>query len=158
MPDVLAWSDYDGFRAVVLGDRNGAHRLQIEGGGAPTAHLGAVVLPFDDALDVRMHGIKRLLRKLSGVSGGPVHKARRLTSYRRYRLILALRALDGDLEGASRREIGSVLFPGQADGLSARDWKTASLRKRVGRLILAGRAMMNGGYRQLLRGSLEQRR
>lgn len=68
------------------------------------------------------------------------------------RLTLQLRALDGELEGATRREIAAVLLDAEARGIPAIEWKTTALRKRVNRIVAGAVALMNGGYLDLLRG------
>ena len=73
---------------------------------------------------------------------------RRFPRRGRNRLILALRALDGRLDGATHREIAAALFG--ADAVPERDWISHELRDRTARLVRLGVAMMNGGYRRLL--------
>ena len=63
-----------------------------------------------------------------------------------------LRALDGHLEGASCREIAHVLLDAEASRWPATVWKSSAARSQVIRLVAEGRAIMNGGYLQLLRG------
>jgi hypothetical protein len=67
-------------------------------------------------------------------------------------LALLVRALDGEQEGASRREIAAVLLDGEARHIPAIEWKNAPLRKKVNRVVAASVALMNGGYLTLLRG------
>jgi hypothetical protein len=66
------------------------------------------------------------------------------------RLRQALLALDGSLAGASYRQIATTIF---GDERVRRDWDAASrfLKERTRRLVAKGRALMNGGYRELLR-------
>lgn len=75
-----------------------------------------------------------------------------LTILHRTRLTLQLRALDGHFDGASRREIAAILLDPEARGLSAIEWKSTALRKRINRIITHAKNMMNGGYLTLLRG------
>ena len=59
----------------------------------------------------------------------------------------ALQALDAALAGLSEREIaGVVLDRGEADG----DWNDSAARAQVRYLLRHGRALRDGGYRQLL--------
>lgn len=61
--------------------------------------------------------------------------------------LLTLQALDASQAGASLREVAEGLF-GSADVAS--DWHADSaLRARVRRLVQRGRALMDGGYREL---------
>lgn len=63
--------------------------------------------------------------------------------------ILTLRALDGSLAGASYRAIAEVLFG--AERVAREPWKTSSLRAQMIRLVVKGRRLMRGGYRDLLK-------
>ncbi|MGA7806668.1 DUF2285 domain-containing protein [Bradyrhizobium sp.] len=67
----------------------------------------------------------------------------------RQRLILAIRALDGHLEGNSYRAIAAGLF-GESR-IPEGGWKTHDLRSRTIRLVQTGKTLMRGGYRALLR-------
>ncbi len=72
-----------------------------------------------------------------------------ITPYRRGRLKLALRALDGSLEGAEYRAIAEALFGGRVPtGAAFRD---DSLRAQAIRLVRYGVRLMQGGYLDLLR-------
>ena len=82
--------------------------------------------------------------------GSPLHEPFPLTKQQRDRLILMLRALDGHLDEASYREIAEVLFG--ARRMESEPWKTSSLRDRTIRLVRGGIALMESGYRKLLRG------
>ena len=65
------------------------------------------------------------------------------------RLTPALRALDGQLDGASYRTIATCLF--DARRVDTEPWKTSSLRDSVIRLVRTGAAMVKGQYRGLLK-------
>jgi hypothetical protein len=120
-----------------------ALRVHLDNGGAdPTA----VLLPFDGLFEVRMAAALRLWRALNGRRPSPNPAA--LSEPRRQRLILAMRALDGRLDGATHREIAAALFG--AEAIPERDWISHELRDRTARLVRLGVAMMNGGYRRLL--------
>ncbi len=108
--------------------------------------LPAVILPFDALFEVRMAAALRLWRALNGRRPGPNPAA--LSEARRTRLILALRALDGRLEGATHREIAAGLYG--ANAIPERDWISHELRDRTARLVRLGVSLMNGGYRRLL--------
>jgi len=125
-------------------ERFGAElRVHLDKGGAdPTA----VLLPFDGLFEVRVAAALRLWRALNGQRPGTNPAA--LSEGRRNRLILALRALDGRLDGATHRAIAAALFG--ANAIPERDWISHELRDRTARLVRLGVAMMNGGYRRLL--------
>jgi hypothetical protein len=118
-------------------------RLHLDGRGADPP---AVLLPLDGLFEVRMAAALRLWRVLNGRRPGPNPAA--LSEARRNRLILALRALDGRLDGATHRMIAAALFG--AEAIPERDWISHELRDRTARLVRLGVAMMNGGYRRLL--------
>lgn len=115
--------------------------LNRPGAGSPT-----VVLPLDKLFEIRISAAIRLWRALTSKPLGRDPAA--LSSARRSRLILGLRALDGHQEGATYRDIADGLFG--MPGMSARAWKTHDLRDRTIRLVRYGRTLMRGGYRSLL--------
>ena len=106
----------------------------------------AVLLPLDRLFELRTAAALRLWRALTGRKPGP--DLGTLTPDRRNRLILALRALDGRLDGASYPQIAAVLF--DMAPISKRDWISHELRDQTGRIVRLGFSMMRGGYRQLL--------
>lgn len=148
LPDILARFDGATGEAIMLDDPEGPHRLHIAGDTDATGW--AFIIPYDAMLALRLHALRRLVFKLAGLPTGIPSPQPALTAYRRYRLALALRALDGEAEGASRREIGTVLFVKEARTITARDWKSSGLRKKVAHLIRLGRIMRDGDYRHLL--------
>jgi hypothetical protein len=135
----------DGWHAVVQlsGTR---HRLWLRELPAEGSSL-AVELPLDADFDVRLQAAQRLWSALGKRVPGPPRPA--LSSQRRQRLTLAIRALDGRTEGNSYRVIAEVLFG--KDRIPERAWKTHDLRNRTIRLVQGGLALMRGGYRALLR-------
>ena len=120
-------------------------RLRVSNAG----NLGksaAVLLPLDRLFEIRAAAALRLWRALAGQKPGPDLGI--LTPDRRNRLILALRALDGRLSGASYPDIAAILF--DAAPISKRDWISHELRDQTGRIVRLGFSMMRGGYRRLL--------
>jgi hypothetical protein len=89
------------------------------------------------------------------LAGRPVSHVDALhpTAFQRARLALLLDVLDADLEGASNRMIGTGLVYPWLSGVSLNAWKASSERRRTQRLIVEARAMMETGYRRLLRGN-----
>jgi hypothetical protein len=106
----------------------------------------AVLLPLDRLFDIRAAAALRLWRGMTGRRPGPDLGA--LTAERRTRFILALRALDARLLGATYPDIAAELF--DTAPISKRDWISHELRDQTGRLVRLGFKMMRGGYRQLL--------
>lgn len=102
------------------------------------------VLPLDSDFEVRAHAAHRLWRAINGRAlGSAFHE---LSPQRRERLILAVRALDGRMDGGTYRGIAEVLFSKKR--VPKRAWKTHDLRNRTIRLV-QGLALMRGGYREL---------
>jgi len=131
---------------VLLRIRGLEHRLWLNE--PPVVGLAyAAELPFDEDFEIRAHAARRLWRALNGRSAGPAFYE--LSPQRRQRLTLALRALDGRIDGNSYRSIAEGLFG--AARIPERAWKTHDLRNRTIRLVQAGFALMRGGYRELLR-------
>ncbi|MGY3390213.1 hypothetical protein ACVWW6_002804 [Bradyrhizobium sp. USDA 3311] len=104
-------------------------------------------LPLDADFEIRAYASHRLWRAINGRPTGPPYH--QLSVQQRARLALALRALDAYMDGASYRVFAEVLFGNQR--ISERAWKTHDLRSRTIRLVQAGRALVRGGYRALLR-------
>ena len=106
----------------------------------------ALIVPLDELFEERISTARRLWRALR--RRGPV-KPMGFTAQRRRRLKLVLRALDGDLAGAGYRDIAHAVFGDHVpDGA---EWRTHSLRSATIRLVQEGRALMRGGYLELLR-------
>ncbi|WP_456659828.1 DUF2285 domain-containing protein [Bradyrhizobium sp. JR3.5] len=135
----------DGWHAIV--PFGGAkHRLwlsKLPSSGSPVA----VDLPLDRNFDIRLQAAHRFWLALEHRPLGPPPLA--LSILRRQRLTLALRAVDGWLEGNSYRKIAQGLFG--ALRIPDRGWKTHDLRSRTIRLVQTGLRLMRGGYRALLR-------
>jgi hypothetical protein len=117
-------------------------------GGASAATPAAVLIPMDGDFASRAEAAMRLWRVITGRPRGAPPQP--LTLQQRHRLVLALRALDGHVAGASYRVIAQVLF-GHARIPAGAGWKTHELRDRTIRLVRAGLKLMRGGYLDLLR-------
>lgn len=137
-------------RHILLDDPTGPHQLWCFETDAQQ-RLG-VLIPLDADFRLRLDAVRRLHRRLVGLSAGPLPRGWRLTAMQRRRFVLMLRALDGHLEGASYREIARVLLDAEAVRWPASAWKSSAARSQVIRLVTEGTAIMNGGYRKLLRG------
>ncbi|QYU68279.1 DUF2285 domain-containing protein [Leptolyngbya sp. 15MV] len=87
----------------------------------------------------------RLWQALHGRPG----RERGITRVQRRQLILRLRALDGQAEGATVRDLARGLF-GADHVPDGPNWKSHDLRSRTLRLLATARAIRDGGYRQLL--------
>lgn len=137
------------------GDEDGTHLLFEAAGqtirivrlaGVPPDVPLAALVPLDaDGFD-RSEAIDRLLRALLGRA---VHDDRRLTPQQKRRQRHMLQATDGRMDGATYREIASVIFG--VDRVASEHWKTSALRDATTALVKDGLAMIAGGYRTLLR-------
>lgn len=119
------------------------HRLALYGAGDQSL---AVVLPLDQLFDHRAGAAIRLWRSLRGLKSGPDPMP--LTRYARRQLILVLRALDAAQDGAYERDIAGALFNRSMP--SRRAWLVSDHYARLRRLLIKGRALIAGGYRQIL--------
>lgn len=106
-----------------------------------------VELPLDRDFEFRAWAGIRLWRGLKGrPQGAPPHA---ISAHRRRRIALALRASDAKRDGATYREIAENLLP--AHRVAASDWRTHEVRDQIKRLVKTGLALVQGGYRALLR-------
>lgn len=141
----------DGWHAIVtLGGAK--HRLWLAEL-PPVGSSVAVDLPLDRNFEVRVRAAHRLWLALERRPIGPPPLT--LPILTRHRLILALRAVDGAMEGNSYREIAQGLFGNHR--IPDRGWKTDHLRSQTIRLVRAGLRLMRGGYRALLRRNRKDR-
>ena len=135
----------DGWHAIVP-LRGAIHRLYLPAPISRGAAL-AVELQLDANFDIASMAANRFWLAMEGRPIGVPHLD--LPRRRRQRLKLAVRALDGWLEGNSYREIAEGLFGRQR--IDGRPWKSHDLRSRTIRLVRNGISLMRGGYRALLR-------
>jgi Uncharacterized conserved protein (DUF2285) len=145
LSDARLRQSLDGWHAVMqLGGVT--HRLwlqELPPKGGPIA----VELPLNADFDLQSLAARRLWAALGKRSLRGLQQS--LPFQQRQRLILAIRALDGRLEGNSYRAIAAGLFG--ENRISERGWKTHDLRNRTRRLVETGEFLMRGGYRALLR-------
>jgi len=106
----------------------------------------AAVIPIDDDLLDRVDALMRMSRSSRG---RPPTRDPRMTAEQRRRFRLKLRAADGHANGASYREIATAFYG--KSRVEADPWKTSPLRDAVIAFVEAGLALIDGGYRQLLR-------
>jgi Uncharacterized conserved protein (DUF2285) len=129
--DGLDWYRVDGHTFVIAGDSKGE----------PVGFL----LPVDDVWSTRLAAAERARSLLLGRS-----PPRTLTKQQGERIRGALRAIDGQEQGANYRSLATAFF-GQ-ERIDQEPWKTSSLKARVVRLVAHGRMLIADGYRRLLRG------
>lgn len=151
--DVIA--SLPGCRTMIVSDRERGTHVLVERGDvqlqlfvlpSATRQSPAVILPTDLATARRTAALMITFAALA--SGAAVRRCARNSLSGR--LTIVLQALDGNLAGATQREIAIALL-GRAR--VERDWRDARghLRDVVRRAIRRGRALMNGGYLKLLR-------
>ncbi|WP_425069923.1 DUF2285 domain-containing protein [Reyranella sp.] len=138
-----------GERHCIVKDAAGSHHLWLKGE-RPALPMAALV-PLDETVLLRLAGLMRLKRRLDRHPAGPLPSAWQVTARLRRRLLDMIRALDGHLEGASYREVARALYG--AEAVARFPWKTSSVRGQTIRLVADAVAMMDGGYRKLLRAS-----
>lgn len=127
--------------AVYLGERHHDR-------GSTSDHVDyrtAFIIPHDEYVLDRTETLLRLCRLAKGLRSPD----NRLTPGQKLRLRHMLQAADGDEQGASGREIAEVIYGRSRD--KGRAWYESTYRFRVHRLIEDGRAMIDSGYRLLLR-------
>ena len=138
----------DGTSVIII--KNGRFTTSLVAHGWPVLTRPArITFELDgfDELNARIDCLRTLQTLADPVSTVPDAP---LPSAINSRLQQALLALDGSLAGASYRQIATTIF---GDERVRRDWDAASrfLKDRTRRLVAKGRALMNGGYRDLLR-------
>ncbi|PYF03179.1 hypothetical protein BJ122_108108 [Rhodopseudomonas faecalis] len=106
----------------------------------------ALILPLDGDLPDRLEAILRLWQMLAAK---PVRRDSRMTPYQRRRFRLMMQAADGNANHATYREIAIAIY-GEAR-VRAEPWKTSALRASVIALVRSAAALIDGGYRDLLR-------
>lgn len=131
------------YAALTVDDRE--HRILLPRLEAAGFRVAAAI-PLDDDAPLRAEATLRLWRELAR---RPARDGPSIPSNRRARLAAALRALDGNRDGASYRAIAEALF-GRAR-VDSEIWKTSSLRDATIRLVRTGLALARDGYRRLLR-------
>lgn len=152
-------SDDDGYRLISNAEENPPYWIQIE---APDPATGLnlhaiepdrrehVTLRFDlrYSIDRQIEDAKSfLMDMLEHYRTGPFPFERcQAAAPRRTELPKYLRAFDADAAGANRRELGLMLYPEKNDEQS-----TDALKAAVSRAINAGKALVAGAYKELLK-------
>lgn len=145
---VLVLTEPSGVERVLVGDEKGEVRLDIRTG---TILNGPVRLRYDLA---GARGVEAklltLCRLMALIRLGRIPRRLLPPSRRTGRWAMALQALDARRAGASHREIAVALF---GEEVVVQDWdgRSTYLRSRVQRLLRLGKALVQGGYRRLLR-------
>lgn len=131
--------------SLQIGHGAASVRLLLIEGAQPGMPLSALI-PMDESCPDRIAALTRLSQFLRD---RPPVADERLTAQSRRRLRRMLQAVDGHLTGASYRDIANAIHGAQR--VAADPWKTSALRDSTIALVKDGRALIDGGYRTLLR-------
>ena len=131
----------------LVNNAHGRLRLMLIDGASASAPA-AVIVPLDANFPARAAAAARLWR--AAMSRPSRRASDPISSQRRQRLALILRALDAHHCGESYRDIARALF-GETRVPAGSAWKTHDLRDRTIRLVRTGLRLMRGGYLDLLR-------
>lgn len=146
-------------RHLVMTGVDGRHRLLVRGAG-PDDELACTLIP-DDAIDLRAAAAMRLagLRRTESTTIGRVgdHPSR----FQAHRLTLLVRVADhltaAKAGSMSTRDIAiKTAYSWLVAGRSI-EWKSSPERRQTQRLMREARDLVEGGYRNLLRGRLGSR-
>lgn len=124
----------------------GTHHLIIDRQDDDVPRIDAIVLPVDDAFEIRLDAARRFWRALNGRPPGPAYGA--LPRQSKMRHILNLRTHDGRRAGATQRRIAETLLTNEP--IASRDWRDHPLRHKVGAILRRADRLVAGGYRDLL--------
>jgi hypothetical protein len=148
LPIVGEWLDND--LHATAEDEAGAHRLWLQDGRVPFG--AAAVIPFDDHYWLRRASTDRFYRWLKGKPSGSLPRSQQLSPYESHRYGLMLQAWDGVKAGATRRKVASVVLNRDVMKLRAVEWKNASERRRLDRMLSTTDDLIGGGYVRILQG------
>lgn len=140
----LRQASAEGLHISVFTESGRLHLIALTGLG-PGQPIAAVI-PIDAHSLDRIQALTRLWRQLHGL---PVPKDTRITAQQRRRLKNMLRAADGRMQNADYRDIAEAIFG--VERVASDPWKSSALRDAVLDLVKDGFAMIDGGYRKLLR-------
>jgi hypothetical protein len=133
-------------------DDQSVYRLVNLGAGGCLQLLATGSAPFAAVIPLDLEGFDRLeslYRLLAAIHGRSIPPDRRVTSQQKARAMRMLRAFDGNRDGATQQEIASVVL--RLDPLDRDEWQDSSARHAVKSLLRDARAMVAGGYLNLLR-------
>ncbi|WP_312219068.1 DUF2285 domain-containing protein [Sphingobium yanoikuyae] len=152
-PHILVDRLLENGRHMVLAGSNGLHRLWLRPG--PADRLFAYMVIRDDALLLRQAMVRRFERHMTDGRAGRSPPGLCPTPFQRQRLSMLLDIVDAaglydearlTTHEIARRHVYARMEVGQGS-----EWKSSSQRRRTQRLIDEARALMEGGYRRLLR-------
>ena len=152
-PSELAFESGDGPMSAVITGSDGEAMVRLANGEriqiqflASASSPAVAVIPLDLNGFGRLEAAHRLLAALHGRAVPP---DTRLTRQQRMRARRMLQAFDGARDGATQQDIARALF--RIGPVSRDEWQASSTRHAVMGLLQDARAMIAGGYRNLLR-------
>lgn len=137
-------------REIVIRDASGDVHISLLDEDA--IRRPAVIVPPDDAYDLRLDLASRFIRRLLGQRIGLLPPRLRLTDTQKLHYIQLLWAADLHAEGGEPRDVATEVLRSQQAALPAIEFKDSAARKRAERLIKQSIEMVNNGYLTLLRG------
>ncbi len=143
----------------MLSDRQIRHRILIK---PPASSVSGYVVSPDRWVRMRLDAIKAFDERTRPGRRATPNYSLKPSGYQKSRLTLLLKIIDalhqpGDGRFATLREIAKkVIYPNMDPG-RAIEWKASSHRRQTQRLIAEARALVDGGYRFLLKGTMPQR-
>ena len=145
-------------RHLVLGYQQRRHRILIK---SPTSSLSGYLVAPDPWVRMRLDAIKAFDERTRPRRHATPNDTLKPSYYLKCRLTVLLKILDAmQLPGgriATTREIAKkTVYPNSTFGRAA-EWKTSSQRRQTQRLITEARALVDGGYRFLLKGKMPPR-
>ncbi|GBQ09934.1 MULTISPECIES: DUF2285 domain-containing protein [Acetobacteraceae] len=147
---LLARHDAEDDAWLVIGDVAGNLYLRLL---SPLAIVRpAVLLPMDDAAELRLDVALRFFRRQRGQRVGLLPRALQLTPLQRARQILLLLAFDIHEAGGTVRDIAIAANRSWQADLPAVEWRNTAARRHAERLLLDARNRVKGGYLDFLRG------
>lgn len=152
-PPELDFGSGSGTLSVAIAGRDGEAMVRLANGEqiqlqllAPVSSPAVAIIPLDIDGFGRLEAAHRLLAALHGRAIPP---DTRLTRQQRTRARRMLQAFDGSRHGATQQDIARALF--RIGPVSRDEWQASSTRHAVMALLRDARAMIAGGYRNLLR-------
>lgn len=144
---------FPGTMVVTAAKQGGETKVQLGNGELlqvqdlrPLSSPAVAVIPLDIDGFGRLEAVHRLLAALHDRAIPP---DTRLTRQQRTRARRMLQAFDGSRDGATQQDIARALF--RIGPVSRDEWQASSTRHAVMGLLRDARAMIAGGYRNLLR-------
>lgn len=146
-------------RHLVLENRNRRHRLLIT---PPYSGGSGYFIPRDPWFRNRLAAAEAFEMSSAPTGRAKSHTVFYPTAYQTHRLTLLLNILDAMRrpvkDFTTMRDIAQKIIYRDADFGRAIEWKSSSHRRQTQRLINEARHLVNGGYRLLLKGTMQHQR